>query len=62
MNSLEIKQLLENKKYLLSINEYLLMIDNMDNINRLSYNREQDFFEINLNEYGNYIFRLKKEQ
>lgn len=44
MNSLEIKQLLENKKYLLSINEYLLIIDNMDNINRLSYNREQDFF------------------
>lgn len=62
MNSLEIKQLLETKKYLLSINEYFLMTDNMDNINRLSYNREQDFFEINLSEYGNYIFRLKKEQ
>ncbi len=62
MNLCEIKQLLENKKYLLSISDYLLILDNMDIINRLIYNKEQDFFEINLNREGNYIFRLKKEQ
>lgn len=62
INSWEIKQLLENKKYILSISDYLLILDNMDIINNLIYNKEQDFFEINLNEYGNHIFRLKKEQ
>lgn len=61
-NSEEIKQLLEKKKYMLSVKEYLEILENIDTINYLSYKADGDFFVINLKSGEEYIFRLKKEQ
>ncbi len=61
-NLWEIKQLLEKKKYVLSIKEYLILLENMDFINYLSYRASENFFVINLKNGEEYIFRLEKEQ
>lgn len=60
--SWEIKQLLEKKKYILSIKEYLDILENMDIINYLSYKADGDYFVIYLENIGEYTFKLEKEQ
>ncbi|MBP3635085.1 MAG: hypothetical protein J6J17_01320 [Bacilli bacterium] len=62
MKNHEIKELLERKRYILSIKDYLNITKDMDKINYLSYIHEGNYFKIVIKDIGEYNFKLKEEQ
>lgn len=61
MYSHEIKELLEYKKYLLKVEEYLLICNTSPQINRVKYNAYDDSFEIWTDDKYYWNFKLEKK-
>lgn len=59
MYSHEIEQLLKLKKYLLSIDEYINILQTSPQIYYVNYDKEKDMFELNTDDGYEFKFKVK---